>query len=221
MYTSDPKPWLKPTVYYGRRYIPGYVKVVTLQDRTTGKNIVEFNTYDIAYSDRKRAVYSALPKITNMFLHEYGQGNLLVKGMTDNLLPLSGVTLEVWGYNFSGLPIANPHLNSMSVWVSASSGVFVETDYHVVDRYSNIASLSARNPTFRGVPVSYELIPVIDRSKSTTATTPKTIIYTRKNKLKLKLPGINNNSGCIDIIVANAAGYTTLNTLTNDYICSG
>lgn len=220
MYTPDPKPWLKPSIIYGRRYIPGYVKVVTLQDRSTGKNVVEFNTYDVADVNRKRSVYSALPKITNMFLYESGQGNLLVKDSIDTLIPLSGVQLEIWGYNFAELPIARQHLNTLFVWVSGSSGVFDDELYETVDRYSNISSLSARNPTFRGVPIDYILIPVVDKQRSITASVPRTIHYTRKNKLKIRLPDIETSNGCIDIIVANAAGYTTLKTLTNDYICS-
>jgi hypothetical protein len=221
MYEPDPKPWLKPVIYYGRRYIPGYVKVVTLQDRASGKNVVEFNTYDVAQSDRRRAIYSALPKITNMFLYEAGSGNALVKNTLNNLLPLSGVTLEVWGYNFAELPIARQSLNMLMVWVSGSTGVFSDDQYTDVDRYSLIPVLSSRNPTFRGIPVSYTLVPVIDRSKSVTAESPRSIFYTLKNKLKLVLPDISNDEGCIDIIVGNAAGYTTLNTLTNDYICAG
>ena len=220
MNEPDPKPWLKPSVYYGRRYIPGYVKVVTLQDRSSGKNVVEFNTYDVANVDRKRAVYSALPKITNMFLYEYASGNALVKESVTNLLPLSGVTLEIWGYNFSELPVARKQFNMLSVWVSGSNGVFDNTLYDSVDKYTTIPVLSARNPVFRGIPVGFTLIPVIDKTKSVTRVRPAALFYTTKNKLKIILPDIKTTSGCIDIIVGNAAGYTTLNTLTNDYICA-
>jgi len=221
MYRPDPKPWLKPSIYYGRRYIPGYVKVVTLQDRSSGKNIVEFNTYDVSEVDRKRSIYSALPKITNMFLFEAGAGNALVKSTISNLLPLSGVTLEIWGYNFAELPVARPEINMLSVWVSGSSDVFNDEMYNDVDYYTNIPVLSGRNPRFRGIPVEYTLIPTIDKAKSVTRVhRPSSHFYTKKNKLKLKLPDIHNNTGCVDIIVGNAAGYTTLNTLTNDYICA-
>ena len=222
MYKPDPKPWLKPSIYYGRRYIPGYVKVVTLQDRSSGKNVVEFNTYDVASADRKRSVYSALPKITNMFLFESGSGNALVKDSINNLIPLSGVTLEIWGYNFAELPIARAQLNMLSVWVSGSADVFDDDIYHEVNHYTNIPVLSSRNPAFKGIPVDYTLIPTLDKTRSVTRVhRPSARFYTSKNKLKIQLPDIHNNNGCIDIIVGNAAGYTTLNTLTNDYICAG
>jgi hypothetical protein len=220
VFKPDPKPWLKPAVYYAKRYIPGYTRSITLQDRASGKNVVEFNTYDVANDNRKRSIYSALPKITNMFLYESGYGNALTSLDVSDLLPLSACQIEVWGYNFAELPIARPHLNTLLVYVSGSTGVFASDDYIEVERYSTIAMLSASNPTFRGIPVNYELIPVIDKTKSTTSTIPKTVYYTRKNKLKLTLPNINRGDGCIDIIVASAAGYTTLQTLTNDYICS-
>jgi hypothetical protein len=224
MYRPDPKPWLKPTIYYGRRYIPGYVKVVTLQDRASGRNVVEFNTYDVANTDRKRAIYSALPKITNMFLFEYASGNVLDKHTPVNLIPLSGATLEIWGYNFSELPITRPHLNTLSVWVSGTIGVFNDDLYETVDKYNIIPVLSGKNPEFRGITVPYKLLPVPDRTKSVNPTGrwpgATAVHYTRKNKLKLQLPAILIDDGCIDIIVGNAAGYTTLNTLTNDYICA-
>jgi len=220
VFKPDPKPWLKPIVYYAKRYIPGYSRAVTLQDRSTGKNVVEFNTYDVANINRKRSIYSALPKITNMFLYESGSGNALTELAVTDLLPLSACQLEVWGYNFAELPIARQHLNTLLVYVSGTAGVFASEDYVKIDRYSSIDMLSASNPTFNGIPVDYELIPVIDKFKSILSTVPKTLHYTRKNKLKLILPDIHTPSGCIDIIVANAAGYTTLQTLTNDYICS-
>lgn len=217
--TSDPTPWRRPWIFYGRRYIPGHTVERSLLDESTGKNVVEFNTYDMADSNRTRTVYSALPKITNMFLYSHPGGDIIGGYQPAGLLPLSGVQLEVWGYNFAGLPINRRHLNTMSLYVSATEGVFDSSEYVVVDQYSLIDTLSSRNPLFSGIKLPYELIPVLDRSRSITQSNPRTLFYTKKNKLKFNLPGILVNEGCIDIIVTNAAGYTTLNTLTNELVC--
>mgnify|MGYP003679455087 FL=1 len=229
---TDPAPWRRPWIFYGRRYIPGHTIERSLLDEGTGKNVVEFNTYDMADTNRTRSVYSALPKITNMFLYEYPGGDIMGGYHSEGLIPLSGVQLEVWGYNFAGLPAAGDMsppraldrkrrgLNTMHLYVSATPGVFRDDDYTIVDRYTTIDLLSAKNPTFKGIKLRYELVPVIDRSKSVTQSNPKTIFYTQKNKLRFRLPAIYENEGCIDIIVANAAGYTTLNTLTNELVCN-
>jgi len=227
---TDPTPWRRSWIFYGRRYIPGHTVERSLMDHSTGKNVVEFNTYDMAESNRVRSVYSVLPKITNMFLYRYPGGQLLGGYQQTGLKPLSGVQLEIWGYNFAGLPIRDrqypgspqPKLdrNTMHMYVSATSGVFDESKYNTISRYSLIDVLSAKHPPFRGIPIEYELIPVLDKSKSITQSNPKTIFFTRKNKLKFRLPAIYENEGCIDIIVSNAAGYTTLNTLTNELVCS-
>jgi hypothetical protein len=228
----DPTPWRRSWIFYGRRYIPGHTIERSLLDEATGKNVVEFNTYDMADSNRVRSVYSALPKITNMFLYEYPGGDIMGGYHNEGLLPLSGVQLEIWGYNFAGLPASSDispprssdrdrrHTNTMHLYVSATPGVFSDGDYTVIDRYTTIDLLSAKNPTFKGIEVEYESIPVVDKSKSKTQTNPKTIFYTKKNKLRFRLPYIYENEGCIDIIVANAAGYTTLNTLTNELVCN-
>lgn len=217
---TDPYPWRRPAVYYGRRYIPGFTAERTLLDVATGKNVVYFDTYDVAQVDRIRSVYSATPKITNMFLFESGQDNTLLASDLKSLLPLSGIQLEVWGYNFAELPINRIYLNTLHVYVSASTGVFDESSYVTVNTYAHTESLSTRNPEFRGIELSYELIPVIDKSRSITQKSPRTLHYTHRNKLKFKLPEIHKSEGCIDIIFANAAGYTTLNTLTNELLCN-
>lgn len=216
---SDKKPWLKPVVYYARRYIPGYIPDITLNNNSAGKNVVTFNTYDHAGPNRTRSVYSALPKVTNIYQFKEGSSNLISKGSLRNLTPLSGATLEVWGYNFAEIPFSKPHINVMSIYVSGSPGVFNNNEYVTVDRFVMFENLSARNPVFEGIPVDYELIPTVDKSRSIIASIVPTMYYTRKNKLKMKLPDILSDTGCIDIIVMNAAGYSTLSTLAKDYVC--
>lgn len=218
--TTDPAPWRRPAIYYGRRYIPGYTSERTLLDVSTGKNVVHFNTYDVSESNRSRSVFSATPKITNLYLYEASSGNIPTQDSITGLIPMSGIQLEVWGYNFGDLPIARAYLNTLYVYVSGSEGVFDSREYVTVDRYTTMPTLSARNPAFRGIPVDFKLIPVLDRRKSITQKNPRTLYYTRRNKLQFNLPGIHANEGCVDIIVANAAGYTTLNTLTNELICN-
>lgn len=217
---TDPYPWRRPAIYYGRRYIPGFTAERTLRDVSTGKNVVHFNTYDVGQANRIRTVFSATPKITNMYLYEAAPGNTIIPETIQGLLPLSGVRLEIWGYNFAELPITRIYLNTLHVYVSATEGVFDEQKYITVDTFSNVKSLSAKNPGFRGIELGYELIPVIDKRRSITQKNPKTLYYTRKNKLRFNLPDIHTNEGCIDIILANAAGYTTLNTLTNELLCN-
>lgn len=217
---TDPFPWRRPAIYYGRRYIPGFTAERTLRDVATGKNIVHFNTYDVGQANRIRTVFSATPKITNMYLYEAAPGNTITPEIIKGLLPLSGIRLEIWGYNFAELPVTRVYLNTLHVYVSATDGVFNNDDYTIVDTYSEIKSLSAKNPVFRAIELPYELIPVIDKRRSITQKNPRTLYYTRKNKLRLNLPDINVNEGCIDIILANAAGYTTLNTLTNELLCN-
>lgn len=221
MAAKDNKPWLRSAIFYARRYIPGYITTTSLNNNIIGRNVVKFNTYDQSGPGRVRSVYSALPKITNMFLFEATQGNSIGKDSlkTKGLKPLSGVQLEIWGYNFSEIPINRPTLNAMSVYVSGSPGVFDESEYVDVNRYTLHENLSAANPDFRGIPISHTKIPVLDRTRSVTSSIPSTLNFTTKNKFRMTLPSIYNNRGCIDIIVANAAGYSTLNTLTKDYIC--
>ena len=218
--STDPYPWRRPAIYYGRRYIPGFTAERTLLDVATGKNIVHFNTYDVSEVNRVRSVFSATPKITNLYLYEASSSNLLTSSTIKGLLPLSGIQLEIWGYNLGELPRARAYLNTLNVYVSGSPGVFKDKEYILVDVYSNIASLSAKNPTFRGIPVSHKSLPVLDKKRSITQKNPRTLYYTYKNKIQINLPEIYLNEGCIDIIVSNAAGYTTLNTLTNELICN-
>lgn len=216
---SDPYPWRRPAIYYGRRYIPGFTAERTLLDEATGKNVVFFDTYDVSEVNRIRSVYSATPKITNMFMFEYGSGNTLTPDIVDGLLPLSNIQLEIWGYNFAELPHSRIYLNTLHVYVSATPGVFDDNLYKEYNLYNHTESLETKNPPFSGIEISYELIPVLDRARSITQKSPRTLNYTRRNKLKFKLPEIHVDEGCVDIILANAAGYSKLNTLTNDLIC--
>ena len=216
-FVSDPAPWRRHSVFYGRRYIPGYVTFRTIESGQ-GEAVVRFNTYNVAGEGRSQTIYSVLPQITTVFLHSSVGGNIVHETTKiRDLTSLSNTQLELWGYNFAELPIAREHTNTLHVYVSGNSGVF---DSSMYKRVTLNTSLTSKFPPFDAIEVDHTRIPVIDKTKSVTRVSPQSIVYTYKNKLKFRLPYIFEQHGCVDVIVANAVGYTTLRTLTNDLVCA-